>query len=389
MTLYNHFHAHNFLKNKEMNEIYISTGFTSFALGLISIFEPIFLYKSGLSMTSILIFFLSVSIFFVLFSFLGAKITSRLGVKHTLLISLVFMIVYYSGLRFVPTYWPLLYILPLVKAFKLMLYNYSFHLNFIEHSDCQNRGKEISTIQAVSLIASIASPFVGSIILKYSNFATLMGVGSLFLLTAIIPLLLTKDIHEEITFNNKNIFKDIFKKENLPIIFSFSGYAVESWIGFAIWPIFLFVILKNVESIGAIASTASFLTFIVFYFIGKKTDSGDKTKLLKIGSILYFFSWAGRVFASNVSSAVFIDTYKNITQQILQIPWSAYSYDIASKRDKFKFIVQREIIFNISRIIVIPILILVFIVDYHPFIISFAIAAIASLLYSKINGKIV
>lgn len=387
MTLYDSYHVHNFFKNKEMNEIYISTGLINFALGLISIFEPIFLYKSGFSMVSILVYFLAVSVFFVIFSFLGAKIVSKIGAKHSLLTAIPFMIIYYTGLKFAPQYAFLFFILPLIKAFKMMFFNYGFHLNFLEHSDRKNRGKEISAIGVINLAASIVSPFLGGLILKFSGFPMLVTTSSIILFAAAIPLLMTTDIHEKMNFGKLNIFKDIFAKGNFPIISSFSGYAIESWIGFAIWPIFLFIILKNTESIGAIFSLTALVTFLIFYFIGKKTDTGDKKKLLKIGTILYFFSWAGRIFASNFSSTVLIDTYKNISQHIVQIPWSAYSYDIASKGDYFKFIVQREIIFNISRTLVLPLLILIFSYDYYPFIISFIIAAIASLFYTKLSDK--
>ena len=45
------------------------------------------------------------------------------------------------------------------------------------------------------------------------------------------------------------------------------------------------------------------------------------------------------------------------------------------------FIVTREIIFNLSRIVFLPLLMLVFYLNFHPFIISFILAALFSLLY--------
>ncbi|MBT4805206.1 hypothetical protein HON71_03465 [Candidatus Woesearchaeota archaeon] len=41
----------------------------------------------------------------------------------------------------------------------------------------------------------------------------------------------------------------------------------------------------------------------------------------------------------------------------------------------------REIIFNLSRVIIMPILILVFFINVYPFVISFMIAALFSLGY--------
>jgi len=42
---------------------------------------------------------------------------------------------------------------------------------------------------------------------------------------------------------------------------------------------------------------------------------------------------------------------------------------------------MREIIFNLSRIIVLPFIILLFYINVHPFQISFIIAALFTLLY--------
>jgi MFS family permease len=243
--------------------------------------------------------------------------------------------------------------------------------------------------QASATLAGILSPFIGGLIIQFTNFAALFFIGSVFLFIAMIPLFMTKDTYEKITFDRKNIILDMFKKENLPLLFSFSGYAVESWIGLILWPIFLFILAISIESIGAITSIAALLTFLVFYFIGKATDTGDKKRLLKIGTFLYFFGWIGRIFVSGATSALFIDTYKNIAQNALNVPWATCFYDIAAKRNYFKSIVQREIIFNFGRMIVLPFIMLIFLLDLsYAFTLAFAIAALASLFYVSINKKV-
>lgn len=390
MSVHHNSHGmRHFMKNKEMNELYISYGILNFALGIISVFIPIYLYEIGYSISSILFFYFLVSLGFVLFSFLGARIVAKIGVKHTMLLTVPIFILFFLGLRFIQDFPVLFFILPIFRSFKMILYNYSFHLNFIQHSDRKKRGREVSLIKSAELFASILAPFLGGIIIKYFSFSVLFVVGSIIMLSAMIPLFATKDSYEKITFDGKNIFLDIFRKKNLNLIYSFSGYAIESWIGMILWPIFLFVMLFNVESIGALTSITTLLTFLTFYFIGKATDKKDKRQLLRLGTILYFFGWIGRVFVTGLASVFLVDTYKNLTQQMLAIPWSAYSYDLAAKKNYFKFIVQREIIFNVSRLAVLPILmVLFFFVDSQfAFIIAFIGAAFFSLFYVALNGE--
>lgn len=382
-------HFHHFLKNKEMNELYLSYGIFNFALGLISVFVPIYLYKIDYSIQEILLFFFINSLSFVAFSYPGAKVVSKLGVKHTMLMTAPLLILFFIGLSFIREIPVLFFLLPILRAMKMILFNYSFHLNFIQHADKKKRGQEFSMAQASATFAGILSPLIGGIIIHYTGFSSLFYIGSFFLFVAMIPLFFTKDTYEKINFNQKNVFVDIFKKKNRSFLSSFSGYAVESWIGMIVWPIFLFVLAFSMESIGAITSISTLMTFLIFYFVGKATDAKDKKKLIRIGTFLYFFGWVGRIFVTGMTSALFIDTYKNLAQKVVDIPWSARFYDIAAKRDYFKLIVEREIIFNLTRTILFPILILVFLIDLRvAFAITFAIAAFSSLFYITLNNKI-
>jgi len=83
------------------------------------------------------------------------------------------------------------------------------------------------------------------------------------------------------------------------------------------------------------------LSLFVFYFMGNITDKHDKIKLLNLGTVLYFFAWIGRIFADSSFKILAVDSYKNMTEKILQIPWSAQSYDLAIQRGYFRFIVTQ------------------------------------------------
>lgn len=387
MSLHIRHHSHQFLKDKEMNELYVFYGIFNFALELISIFVPIYLYRLGYSIPWVISHYLITSLVFVAFSYTGARIVSRIGIKHSFLVVAPLFITYFLGLHFIPDFPALFFILPAIRAVKMVIFNFSFHLNFITHSDRKSRGKAVSVAQASALAGSFMAPFLGGVIVKFANFPTLFITGSIILLASVIPLFLSRECYEKIDFNRKNLFRDIFRRENLPYAASFSGYAIESWIGFIIWPIFLYFIFSNTESVGAITSIATILTFFIFYYIGKESDKKDKRQLLRIGTVLYFFGWLGRIFVDSFTSILFIDTYKNLSQHFLHIPWSAYFYDLAAKGNYFKFIVQREIIFNLARIVVLPILMLVFYINFHPFGIAFSLAALASLFYITLNQK--
>ena len=71
--------------------------------------------------------------------------------------------------------------------------------------------------------------------------------------------------------------------------------------------------------------------------------------------------------------------------KILHLPWAAHSYDIAKRTNYFEFIVSREIIYNFVRVLIFPILMLIFWLNINPFIISFVLASLFSIGYIFID----
>ena len=194
-----------------------------------------------------------------------------------------------------------------------------------------------------------------------------------------------KDQKERITFKTTDIFKSIIKKENRFLTGSFFGYASTTTIGLIIWPLFLTSLNISTETIGIIVSVTAVFTLILFYFIGEKNDIESEKKAIIKRNRLYTIGWIIRIFADSTFSAFMIDAYKTVTFKLLFVPWTSFAYNVAKKKsDYFKFLISRELTFNISRIIILPILIYIFVVGFYPFTAAFLLASLLSLAYSLI-----
>jgi len=341
MSHHNFHLIHTFFHQKQINHIYVSVFLMTFSEALISLFVPIYFFRLGFPISDIIFFYFLASAFFVCFSLAGAKIVSRIGVKHSILLSGPFLIFYYIGLRYIADIPLLFFVLPALLSLRMVFYNYGFHLNYIEHCDNSHRGKELSLIGISATTATILAPFIAGLVIFFFSFEGLFFLGSVLLFTATVPLFFMKDNYKTPRLNLKNAFSKALDKKHMPKILSFSGYAIESIIDRVIWPIFLINLLLTTEKVGFIVTMSFVLSISAFYFIGKLADKHDKAKLLKIGTALYFFGWIARLFANNSLKVVLVDSYKNLSSKILQIPWSAKSYDIAAKENYFNFIVGR------------------------------------------------
>ncbi|MBU2566172.1 hypothetical protein KKG46_01275 [Patescibacteria group bacterium] len=376
----------NIFPNKELSNFYITVAIGAFGDRLMSIFVPIYLYQMGYPIYQILFFYFISFLFFIIFAHAAMRLILKIGPKHSILYSAPLIIVYYLGLLAIPDFPFLFYVLPICLAGRMLFYNYGYHLHIIPHLDSKHEGGELSFINALILISSLLAPVLGGILAQY-HFSILYVVGSVILLLSNIPLFLTKDTatHHCERIKLGNTINQITSKKWRGAALSFAGYGAEVVIGATIWPIYLIVVLGNIEKTGFIVSLSLVFSLVVFYAMGKITDTYNKRKILHIGSLLYFLGWVGRIFATNTLLILAVDSYKNMSEKILHIPWIAKCYDLAKQKDYPAFLVFQHFVYNSTRTLIIPVLIVIFYLDFYPFILSFIIAAIGSLGYSQIN----
>ena len=341
-----HHHLH-FLKNRELNELYISVAIKSFAVSTISIFIPIFLLNLNYSLTSVLIFYAILNATHALFVIPSAKISSKYGFKHSILFSIPILIIFYLALYTLEQFsWPI-YLLAVIFGISNSLFWMGYHVDFSKFSDKKNRGKEVGMTKIVSLIFHALGPVIGGLILTFIGFEALFATVSVLLIASAIPLFFSKDIHEPILFS----IKEIFKGQKIKNTLAFAGHGIESGISSVIWPIFIFfTILNNFATLGSVSSL-SILFSLVFVFIVAKFSDIHRRLFLKIGSIMNALIWSIRFFIKTTFQVFIIDSFYGISQTLIHIPFDALSYDKANKSNIVKFIVFREMIIQTGRVI--------------------------------------
>ncbi|MCI5051188.1 MAG: MFS transporter [Candidatus Pacebacteria bacterium] len=372
-------------KMSELRRFNISVFIKIIGRSLIGIFIPIFLYKNGFSIFEILLFYGLISIAFVALGGIGTRLISKIGAKHAILLSAFFEITFFLLMPFVVSHYWLLLILPIIFAIEMILFNISYHLIFTLDSHTKNRGREIANVGMLVVLAGIVSPFIGGIIADL-NFTLLFLISAGFILLSSLPLLFTKDLYQNLDFKIKDVWKNIFKKSERGNTLSFASYGAEHIINVVIWPIIIISIVGSLEKTGLIVSASAVISLITYKIIGHLSDTLENKKLIKLGTYLHSVAWFTRIFVQNMYSIIVIDSYKNIAQKILHVPWTNQSYTLAMKNNFYEFIVRKEYIFHLSRIFLYILLGLVFWINIAPFTITLIIAGITSLGYKFINS---
>lgn len=372
---------HQFFQNKALNELYISIFIMNLADSLISIFVPIYLYSFHYSIAQIILFFLIANIGSVVLAVPAAKIVGKVGPVMAMLISTPWLIIYYCGLQFLPQFPWLFFVLPFASSIRSLLYNFGFDLNYFRHINRKQVGSELSIMAILGIFASVLSPIAAGLIIALYSYQTLFIIGSILLIVSCVPLFFSKKIHERVTMSVADVTHIVRKPSNRGMIMSFFGYAIESSIGRIIWPVFLIIILGTTEKVGGIITFSALITVIVITLSGKVTDRYSAQRLLRFGTMLYFFGWLGSIFATTATKVFFVDSYRKVTERFILLPWSAAFYRRTAFNEAFHSSVVRDIIFNFSRVLVLPFLMALSLFSDHFFVISFVIASTCTLLY--------
>jgi len=261
-------------------------------------------------------------------------------------------------------------------------------MNFSRVSDKGHEGEEIGIKQAIVAIICFITPFIGGVLIINFGFQITFLVAGIILLISIIPLFffptrrkLTSPLTAKLLFNT---VKDRPMKGFHVGTF---GYATESMISSIIWPIFLFLILGNIEKLGGIISLGSLLSAGAVFFAGRLSDKGKRNTIFSWTGAGNSIIWFVRTVVQTVPLAVGTHVVGYFFQDVMLYTWANRFYElIHKKKNKRLFILGQETLYRGARILIYPFMILLafFLLPNTPsspfFIISFIIAALASLL---------
>lgn len=345
-------HIHEFLldyfRNKELDELYLSVFLKSFAQSFISIFVPIYFLSIGYTFFDITLYYL---IYYASISFImpfTRILNSKLGVKKTMALGIFTLIFYYFCLNYLQyglSYYPV----ALIYAISVSLYFSAFHLEFTRSAIKKEEGKEVSIIKAIPIISAILGPLIGSLFIAKTSFTFLFGLVSVILFFSIIPLFFSKDFKVPL---NKFSFKRVLRMGSTRKAVAYQSTGVLNIVSVIFWPLFIYLTMKDIVSLGAIVSMTSFLTIFIIIYIGRLADKDNK-KALKFGVYSHAPSWILRIFLLSPFGLFVSNFFSSATSSILDISFKKIIY---AKARKTKYIVDyflfREFNLELGRVLI-------------------------------------
>jgi MFS family permease len=374
---------HYFLR-RETTQFFTSIAIRSLALGMILIFEPIYLYLYfGNSLSLTILFFAAIHGIYGLLAVYGGKIMAKIGLKHAMLFSHFFFFGYYLSLFFLYQHQSFL-LVPLaiiLKGIGMTLFWPAFHTDFVRFSERGYQGREVGKMNIAFSAPVIISPIIGGLILSAAGYSGLFTTVLVVLLASAIPLFLSKEIHVVYSDSYQKAWGRIFKKENQKTSLAFVASGVEVGVNSYLWPLFMFILAIGYAQMGGITTFALGVAAIFTLYIGRISDVIiNRIWFLNIGSFLTSMAWIIKYFVITPFDAFLAQTLYGICRTSASIPFQTLFYGKASLKgaEADEFIVYRETLLNISRCFFFIILAGVFFI-FPKINIAFIIAALFSL----------
>lgn len=336
------------LKFTELNEIYTVMTMRSFILGLIGIFVPIYLWKLGFTLGSILLVYAGIYFVQAILQPPMAFLIARLGPKHLIALSMPLLILNYIVLWTMPTYhWPL-WLVSLTEGIALVFFWQAYHWDLSRAKSCNHATSELTSVYLLSSIAGACAPFIGGFISTQYGINYVFGIVAFLLVFTIFPLFATSEPHvtKKIDFNKLN-GKKIQKQ-----VLSFMGLCAHGAVGQVVWPILVYLIIKTYQGVGLVSSLSMIATFAATYFIGKAADSGRRIKFIKLGSYLLSITWFLKTLTSTFFHIFSLDFLNNLANSLFYSSFVSEYYLHADEESRTEYIVVMEVAADISRFVV-------------------------------------
>lgn len=353
------------------------------ATGLIGIFFPILIYTKYQSLYAVLFYYVvSWGLWFFLAP-LGAMIMSRIGIKKSLIVSVLIGSLWFYFVKVFEVDSSVLFLGLSIIALKIdqMLYWVPYHTDFAKFTDRRTRGKQMSFLIGIASLVSIAIPFVSGAIIDTYGYEILFMLGMFLYILSVVPLFLVPEVQEKFSFGYWQTYKEVFRKKNRKMLFAYSADGIQNGIGSMIWPVFIWLILdNNYVAVGAVSSMVIFASLIIQLIMGDLSDRFDKHRVLKWGVFLNSLGWFLKIFVSTGFQIFVAGTYHSFANIVMRTPFDALMYEQAADSGHYvdEYTVIREVALNVGRLAMLVCVGIIFFFS-GSIALSFIVAGVAAL----------
>lgn len=285
-------------RSKNFWALEFSYGLHFVALSVSAIFIPIIMLNLGFTLQDVVLYYVIFHFLNVVFHHPAKKFLQSQGLKRSLITGTVFAAAFFTSYLFLDDQnWTVLLLMAFIAAIYDSFYYIAYFYGFMNSTEKLENNAENNTI--LNIIASLSlfiGPLIGaSIILISENKNYLLAVTIGIFTLSLLPLLKYKRTKKTISKESLSIRKFFSDPRNKKNYTTLAFYKISEAAESVLWPIFIFMIFKNIESV-AYLSIVVIITSLLFTYVSGNIEKKNREKVIIYGALGLIFIWAGRMF---------------------------------------------------------------------------------------------
>lgn len=379
-----------YFNNKNYRMLYYDSFFKTFANGIYSVFTPVILYKSGVSITMIIFIYMIQFLTMGLFTPLAGTLSKKIGLANTKLLSYILKsismflvlnveknIIHYLGIA--------------------IIYGFSGAANnplntYIPSKIVKEnfRGRFNSFTYILRCFSSIIGYILAGIFLiKDNNLAIIILVTFSYLIAYLALLNLDKsNLSYEIESSFKESYKYLFNKNENKSLKKVSGLRsfiiLERLIAV---PLYLYISIMDLKTFTSLYVISTIIELLSLFISGNTFDK-DKQRTFNIISIIKGLITAIFIFAKNTYILMINQSLYKLVDNVYDSSYSALSQSKVEtdKKDTMLLSMIHEMCLCFYEFIVLLILMLISLINVN---FTFKVMFIGSIIILFINARLV
>ena len=351
--------------------------FKNFALSMLGIFIPIFIYSETGNLILPGLYLLGRGLAGSIAAFPVIKIINSYGFRSGLYLSYIFLLPAILLIYFLNLSIPVILTVAVLYSTGTSFHTQSRNLEFAENSSRENRDMETAHLMSLPDIGRLLGPVVGGIASSAGGFQTMLATAFTSVLISVVPA-------RSITLKKKSKsikLRSLFEKEYLKFSPIFISRGIQAYASVAIFSLFTYIFIAGSISSGLVRSFDIIGFMIMAYLSGYVSSKYDRGKIILSGALFAVLIYLLRIAVSSPVEAFIVSIAGGLAFKLYDIPLFSKYADGAEDNEERSFYASKKMFNSLGKVLTATIFITVFILNSErtAFNTVFILAAISSL----------
>lgn len=276
-----------------MGKIYWCHALGNLASGLVSVFIPVFLLKSGYDFQTVIAYLCIQQVFAAVLQPMAGHLFAYIRPHHLLAVGQACSVVLFALLATLDSHhWSLLWI-ALFWAGNRTIYWSAFHYLFSSARSRRRANHQISRMNALSMIATMAAPAAGGLLATHIGINYVYGLSIGLFILALTPILTDPDGPSKLKISMPWHKIQAMRRDALAS--GCSGIIIATELG--VWPLFIYLIVMSYAGIGLLTSAIALASVVVTLYVGHREGKRTTRRNFERGLTVYSIASVVRALA--------------------------------------------------------------------------------------------